>query len=85
MWPSLAFEVTFGKFYCSRVKSISVPTIFVMVKIFNAQYLDQNIGVRLSGAGCGLLGIVCIKSWGNMCDSAACGYINDEKNPKDPD
>ena len=59
MWPSLAFEVTFGKFYCSQVKSISVPTIFVMVKIFNAQYLDQNIGVRLSGAGCGLLGIVC--------------------------
>ena len=60
MWPSLAFEVTFGKFYCSRVKSISVPTIFVMVKIFNAQYLDQNLGVRLSGAGCGILGIVCI-------------------------
>ena len=59
MLPSLAFEVTFGKFYCSQVKSISVPTIFVMVKIFNAQYLDQNIGVRLSGAGCGLLGIVC--------------------------
>ena len=30
-----------------------------MVKNFNAQYQDQNIGVRLSGAGCGLLGIVC--------------------------
>ena len=38
-----------------------MPTISVMVKNFNAQYQDQNIGVRLSGAGCGLLGIVCIE------------------------
>ena len=36
-----------------------MPTISVMVKNFNAQYQDQNLGVRLSGAGCGLLGIVC--------------------------
>ena len=54
-----------------------MPTISVMVKNFNAQYQDQNIGVRLSGAGCGLLGIVC-------SEKGEEGTQKDQKGPTKP-